>query len=316
MSAPGDSKPRRRVWILAAATVLALTFGLWLAATVEKSPFTRSFGGRKLPRVTAGRDQREPEERRVVREGAETATIRCAYDGDGTPGSLVAMGRGDVLSSGEDLSLQVPAGSWTLYWQREGAPAVQLGRLEAEPGDVETCRLGGEGWEVVGAVRNPDGEPVANTSVFVCGARARTDESGAFTASARSGTCTVRAVYQDGLLTRRSAPVVVTAFDARSVELIVDDTPIAGMGIGFRMREDGARITLVHADTPAEEAGLAVGDIIVAIDGEPTAGLSDDAFITLGTGREGSRVDLVVERDGEERTFSFRRERLGDEDTG
>ncbi|MDP2311131.1 MAG: PDZ domain-containing protein [Pseudomonadota bacterium] len=317
MSEPLSTRPRsRRAWVLIAIVALGLTFGLWLAATVKKSPLTRTFGGRKVPQVLAGRDLPEADERRVTREDDNDAVVRCEFDGEGTPGTLVAMAEGEVLSSGSDLSLRLPPGTWSVYWRADESTAVQLGRLDAEAGDVETCRLGAEGWRVSGTVQNLDGQPLVDTSVYVCGHRARTSDSGTFVGYSQTATCSVRALYQDGILTRRSEPVVVSAFDAREVDLVVDDAPIAGMGIAFRMRARGARVNMIHPGTPAEEAGLEVGDIITSIDGKATAGLSDDAFITLGTGREGSRVVLEVERDGEPRSFSFFRERLDAVDTG
>ncbi|MES2640387.1 MAG: PDZ domain-containing protein [Myxococcota bacterium] len=320
MSEPAGSKLRTRpVWIAVGALLLLLTFGLWLAASVKKSPLTRTFGGRKVPQVLAGRDLGEPDERRVTRQEDDDVVVRCQFDGEGSPGTLVAMGvgDGDVRKSGSDLSLRLPAGAWSIYWRLDESAAVQLGRLDAEPGDVETCTLGAEGWRVTGSVQNLDGKPIAGTSVYVCGQRVYTSEGGAFVGYAGAASCSVRALYQDGILTRRSEPIVVTAFDARGLELVVDDAPIAGMGIAFRMlRDRGARVNMIHPGTPAEEAGLEVGDIITSVDGESTAGLTDDAFITLGTGREGSRVVLEVERDGETRSFSFLRERLDAVDTG
>lgn len=317
MSEPIGSKLRaRRAWILVACVALLLTFGLWLAATVKKSPLTRSFGGRKVPRVLAGRDLAEPDERRVTRGDDDDAVVRCQYDGEGAPGALVAMGAGEVLSSGGDLSLRLPPGAWTLYWRLSESNTVQLGSIDAEPGDVETCRLSSEGWRVTGSVHNLDGKPIVDTSVFVCGDRVRTSEGGTFVGYATTPSCSVRALYEDGILRRRSEPIVVSPFDARDLDLVVDDAPIAGMGIAFRMRKRGAYINGVHPGTPAEEAGLDEGDLITSIDGKGTAGLSDDAFMALGTGREGSRVVVEVERDGEPRSFSFVRERLEAVDTG
>ena len=53
------TRPRtRRIAIAAAVVALLGTFGLWLTATVDQSPLKRSFGGRKPPRVLAGRDIR------------------------------------------------------------------------------------------------------------------------------------------------------------------------------------------------------------------------------------------------------------------
>jgi len=295
---------------------LLLTFGLWLTATLESSPLTRSLGPRKVPKVVAGRDAAVEEDRRVVREEEDVGVVRCAFDGEGDPGTLAAMGDGEVLTSGSDLTLRLPAGSWSIVWRPTDRNPLALGSVEAEPGEVATCTLTPNGWALSGTVRNLEGQPVADTFVYACGARTKTDSGGAFVSRGRAGSCAVRAVHRDGILSRRSDPVVVSAFDARGIELVVDDTPVAGMGLGFDMVDAGARIRMVHPGTPAEEAGLLEGDLIVRIDGQPTAGLSDDAFIALGTGREGSRIDLEVERGGERRSFSFHRERIEQVDTG
>jgi hypothetical protein len=310
------SVSRRRIWIGVAVVALLLTFGLWLAATVESSPLTRSLGPRKVPKVVAGRDEAVEDDRRVVRTEEDVGVVRCAFEGEGEPGTLAAMGGGDVLTSGSDLTLRLPAGTWTIIWQSPERGALPLGKVDAEPGEVATCTLSERGWALSGTVRNLEGQGVPGTFVYACGSRTRTDASGAFVGLGRAGECAVRAVYHDGILSRRSDPVVVDAFDGRGIELVVDDTPVAGMGLGFAMVETGARVRMIHPGTPAEEAGLQEGDIIVRIDGQPTAGLSDDAFIAVGTGREGSRIDLEVERGGELRSFSFHRERIEQVDTG
>lgn len=88
-------------------------------------------------------------------------------------------------------------------------------------------------------------------------------------------------------------------------------TPPTQLGVSFLMLdadlaaerdlavEEGALIEEVYADTPAEEAGLQVGDVVTAVDGDPV-----DAQRTL-TERlhaydEGEQVTLTVIRDGEE----------------
>ncbi len=302
----------RRGILIAAVVALLLTVALWLAAKVERSALTRSNGDKRVPSVVAGRDLAAAQSVAPVREADEGATVRCRYDGEDEPGTLVAMGD-DVVqggAGGADLSLRLPPGTWSVMWRTANGRTLPLGAIDAEAGEVYTCRLGDAGWEVRGRVLNEAGRPLAGVDVSVCGDRVRSKEDGTFSGVASGGSCKVRAIYTDGLLARRSEVTEVGPFLARDVALVVDDAPIAGMGIAFRMADAGATVLQVHPGTPAEEAGLASGDLIVSVDGTRTAGLSDDAFIALGTGPEGSRVALEIERDGERRTVRFNRERL------
>lgn len=52
------------------------------------------------------------------------------------------------------------------------------------------------------------------------------------------------------------------------------------------------------AGTPAEEAGILAGDIVVAVDGEPVAGSTMNDQITLIRGEPGTDVILTIEREG------------------
>jgi S1-C subfamily serine protease len=58
------------------------------------------------------------------------------------------------------------------------------------------------------------------------------------------------------------------------------------------------RVTKVDADGPAARAGIAVGDIIVAIDGAPVLRVSDVAYITQLRGA-GTRLSFTIQRGGE-----------------
>lgn len=309
----------RRGLLLAGIAALLVTFGLWLAATVDRSPLTRSHGNRRIPAVVAGRDLASDEAPPPVRGGEDEAVLRCRFGGDGEPGVLVAMGDQVVegAASGGDLNLRVPAGTWSILWQTADGKSIPLGSIQVEAGEVYTCALDNGGWDVSGTVRTSAGRALAGVEVNACGDVVETDADGRFRAKARSRACRVRAVFRDGILARRSETVTVGPFDARDLALTVDDGPIAGMGIAFRMVDAGARVLQVHALTPAEEAGVEPGDIILSVDGTRTQGLTDDAFIALGTGPEGSRVTLELDRDGERLTVSFQRERLERlEDTG
>ena len=223
------------------------------------------------------------------------------FRSEGDPGTLTAMGDQLVTGdrAGNELSLRLPAGHWTVMWQNIHG-GVALGPMEVEGGEIETCTLSDHGWKASGTVRNPQGTPLDGVEVWVCGDRVHTDGDGRFEGWARNRTCTVRASYRDGQLSRRSEEVQVSAFDAGAVELVVDDAPIAGMGISFKMAGDYAIVRDVTPGSPAEAAGVERGDRIHAVNGTSVAGLTDDAFIALGTGREGSSVELELDLDRRE----------------
>ena len=60
----------------------------------------------------------------------------------------------------------------------------------------------------------------------------------------------------------------------------------------------GAVVKSVEKDSPAEEAGIEEGDVIVAVNGEKITGASDLIAI-LSQGSEGEKYDLTINRDGE-----------------
>lgn len=72
------------------------------------------------------------------------------------------------------------------------------------------------------------------------------------------------------------------------------------IGIGFELDSDSYSmfITRVLPKSPAEQAGLAEGDRILAVDGKSTVGLSYDESADLLQGRENSRVVLRIGTDG------------------
>jgi regulator of sigma E protease len=70
------------------------------------------------------------------------------------------------------------------------------------------------------------------------------------------------------------------------------------------------QITAVAPDTPAQQAGLQPGDVILSIDGEPIAGLQN--VIDVITARAGQEIAMVVQR-GEEQVTVRLRPRLPDE---
>lgn len=64
----------------------------------------------------------------------------------------------------------------------------------------------------------------------------------------------------------------------------------------------GALVASVREDSPARDAGLRAGDVIVAIDGEPVEEPGDAAHVVRD--KEGGPVEIRVVRDGRERTLT------------
>ena len=67
-----------------------------------------------------------------------------------------------------------------------------------------------------------------------------------------------------------------------------------GVGLGVIEAKDGLRVGQVYEDTPAEEAGIEVGDVITAADGEDLKGLNAEAAAAKIKGPPGTEVTLTV----------------------
>ena len=74
---------------------------------------------------------------------------------------------------------------------------------------------------------------------------------------------------------------------------------VQGIGVGYSPVEKGAMITKVYDDSPAQEAGLQVGDIITVADGHELAGASSDQVKEYVRGDNGTQVTLTLLRNKE-----------------
>ena len=76
-----------------------------------------------------------------------------------------------------------------------------------------------------------------------------------------------------------------------------------GVGMVVQLTEDGfIEIIRVYSDTPAEQAGLKVGDRIIAVDGQPVSGENGKALneaVALIRGEDGTQAHLTLLRNGE-----------------
>lgn len=72
----------------------------------------------------------------------------------------------------------------------------------------------------------------------------------------------------------------------------------AGIGVQITQINNAITITGVFRGTPADSAGLQVGDRIVAVEGESTAGWSTADAARRIRGRRGTTVSLLIRREG------------------
>jgi carboxyl-terminal processing protease len=83
-----------------------------------------------------------------------------------------------------------------------------------------------------------------------------------------------------------------------------------GIGVKLEKKDDEIAVVAPLDGSPAKEAGIESGDVLVAVDGES---VDDEEFEEVGErvrGPEGSLVELTMLRDGEEREFSVERAEL------
>lgn len=85
-----------------------------------------------------------------------------------------------------------------------------------------------------------------------------------------------------------------------------------GVGALIRQKDDYVIIARPYKDSPADRAGLKIGDRIVAIDGEDARGLTTDKVSARLKGTPGSTVKVTVEKllDGSREEVTLRRERI------
>ena len=76
-----------------------------------------------------------------------------------------------------------------------------------------------------------------------------------------------------------------------------------GIGVTVAVTQVGIKITEVYEDSPAKNAGLKAGDIILSVDGKSTQGLSASELAELVSGQNGTKVALRVLRNGQEAVF-------------
>ena len=84
-----------------------------------------------------------------------------------------------------------------------------------------------------------------------------------------------------------------------------------GIGALIRQKEDYVRIAQPYEGSPADRAGLKIGDKILAIDGKDAKGFTTEQVSNRLKGEPGSKVRVTVEHlDGSRETQTIRRQRI------
>lgn len=83
-----------------------------------------------------------------------------------------------------------------------------------------------------------------------------------------------------------------------------------GVGVEVGLRDGYVRVLRTLPDNPAQEVGILAGDIVYKINGEEVYNLSTDEIAEKIRGEEGSEVTMSVVRDGEEKEFKMKREKI------
>jgi carboxyl-terminal processing protease len=84
----------------------------------------------------------------------------------------------------------------------------------------------------------------------------------------------------------------------------------AGIGASVQQRGDQIIIASILPGTPAEKAGLHVGDVITAVDGQSTKGWTADNAVNHIRGQANTQVQVQVSRTGQTLTFNLTRQEI------
>jgi len=78
-----------------------------------------------------------------------------------------------------------------------------------------------------------------------------------------------------------------------------------GLGIIITVRDEQLTVISPIEDTPAYQAGIKAGDVIVEIDGKPTTGMGLDEAVNVLRGDKGTPVTVGIKREGNAEVIYF-----------
>ena len=98
-----------------------------------------------------------------------------------------------------------------------------------------------------------------------------------------------------------------TAEEYAAFHASLSDSELVGAGVSIQLADHGLLVTRVISGSAAETGGLLAGDVITAIDGQPTAGLSLEQASALLGGEVDTSFQLTYLRDGQSHTVTLTR---------
>ena len=84
----------------------------------------------------------------------------------------------------------------------------------------------------------------------------------------------------------------------------------SGIGVWLKRKDGNLEVVSVLPSTPAQDEGLARGDVIRAIDGTPVRTMTPDEAVAHIKGPSGSSVSLSIDRDGRALSFTIERKTI------
>ncbi len=78
-----------------------------------------------------------------------------------------------------------------------------------------------------------------------------------------------------------------------------------GLGIEVGMEDGFIKVIAPIDDTPAQQAGVQAGDLIIRLDDKPVKGLGLNEAVKLMRGKPGSKIKLTISRTGEDKPLVF-----------
>lgn len=84
----------------------------------------------------------------------------------------------------------------------------------------------------------------------------------------------------------------------------------SGIGASVRLEQGWLTIETPLEDSPAFRAGIMPDDRVVDIDGKSTFGMSVDACVDILTGKEGTPVSIIIEREGQKIPMTLIRQKI------
>jgi len=200
-----------------------------------------------------------------------------------------------TLAEPDDVAIGQPVVAIGFALDLDGDPSVTQGIVSALARTLIT-----EGSALDGLIQTDAAISSGNSGGPLVNARGQV--IGINTAVARSGLGTAANNVGFAISMSEVQPVL------EQLRKAADGTPREEgfLGVSIEERRDGGQgavIVDVSRGTPAAEAGLRAGDIVIAIDGEPVTGQAG-LVAAIRDLEPGATIELTVVRDGAEQTLS------------